>query len=339
MVMLCTFVAFAIFNSPPIANFLAGMDAQSLTSVSLMASPLVITFAKDIQENLYPDNEFYKQSRDDSAWIDGKTVRLPQAGAVSRSQKNRNVLPAQVKKRDDTAEEYDIDEFTTDPILIQDTEAMQLSFLKRASVLTDLISTLNTDIADNYSQIWMPTLATNIVRSSGGSVAATSPGATGTRKAIADADLIAAITLMDRMEVPANDRFMGIPTDLYAQLLALDKFVDYQKRGLVDLVSKGWIGEIYNCKIYKRSRFAIYDNTGTPIKKAYDAAPATTDNQAVLLWQKSMVRRAEGEIKVFEMIDDPGYYGSIFSALVNSGGRIARTDQKGVISIVQTLLT
>ncbi len=342
MLTLFAVFAIAVFASPEVAQYMADIHVLGSADPNVctaMASPLVITFAKDIQENLYPDNEFYKQSRDDSAWVDGKTVRLPQAGAVSRSQKNRNVLPAQVKKRDDTAEEYDIDEFTTDPILIQDTEEMQLSYAKRQSVLTDHINTLNTDISDNYSQIWMPTLATNMVRTTGATLAATAPGATGTRKGVADADLIAAVTLMDRMEIKAENRFMGIPTDLYAQLLSLDKFVDYQKRGLVDLVSKGWIGEIYNCKIYKRSRFAIYDNTATPVKKAYDAAAATTDNQAILLWQKDAVRRAEGKIKVFEKIDDPSYYGSIFSALVNSGGRLARTDQKGVVSIIQTLVS
>jgi hypothetical protein len=317
-----------------VADLLIGTSDPNVSTA--MASPLVITFAKDIQENLYPDNAWYKNSKDDSMWIDSKTVRLPQAGAPPNVERNRSVLPAQIKQREDTAEEYDIDEFTTDPIYISDTEEMQLSFAKRQSVLSDHTNTLNTNIADNFGQIWLPTLATNFVRTSGGSVAATAPSATGNRKEIADKDLIAAVTLMDRMNVPTEGRFMAIPTSMYAQLLAIDKFVDYQKRGLVDLVKKGLIGEIYGMQIYKRSYLAMYDNTGVPVKKAFGAAAAASDNEAVLIWQKEMVRRAEGTVKVYSDIDKPEYYGSIFSAKVNAGGRIARADQKGVVAIIQS---
>ena len=342
--LLCLFAVFAITvcASPDVAQYMAHVQMLpngETSGVLLMASPLVITFARDIQENLYPDNAFYKNSKDDSMWINGKTVRLPQSGAAPNVEKNRAVLPAQIKQRTDTAEEYDIDEFTTDPILIQDTEEMQLSYAKRQSVLSDSISKINTEVADNFGQIWMPTLAANMVRTSGGSVATTAPSGTGTRKAIADADLIAAVTLMDRMNIDGNNRFMAIPSAMYAQLLAIDKFVDYQKRGLVDLVKKGLIGEIYGMQIYKRSSLAMYDNTGTPVKKAYGAAGAATDNEAALIWHKDAVRRAEGSVKVFSDIDKPEYFGSVFSALVNAGGRIARTDQKGVVAIIQTLLT
>jgi hypothetical protein len=316
-----------------VTDLLVGTSDPKVSTA--MASPLVITFARDIQANLFPDNAWYKNSKDDSMWIDSKTVRLPQAGAAPSVEKNRNVLPAQIKQREDTAEEYDIDEFTTDPIFISDTEEMQLSYAKRQSVLSDHTNTINTNVADNFGQIWLPTLAANFVRTSGGSVAATAPSGTGNRKEIADKDLIAAVTLMDRMNVPSEGRFMAIPTSMYAQLLAIDKFVDYQKRGLVDLVKKGLIGEIYGMQIYKRSYLGMYDNTGTPVKKAFGAAGAAYDNEAALIWQKEMVRRAEGSVKVYSDIDKPEYYGSIFSAKVNAGGRITRTDQKGVVAIIQ----
>lgn len=335
-------IAIAVCASPDIAQLMVDYHVISSPDSNVstaMASPLVITFARDIQENLFPDNAWYKNSKDDSMWIDGKTVRLPQAGAAPSVEKNRNVLPAQIKKREDTAEEYDIDEFTTDPIFISDTEEMQLSYAKRQSVLGDHVNTINTNVADNFGQIWLPTLATNMVRTTGGTVDVTAPSGTGTRKAIADADLIKSVTLMDRMNVAAEGRFMAIPTSMYGQLLALDKFVDYQKRGLVDLVKKGLIGEIYGMQIYKRSYLAMYDNTATPVKKAFGSVGAATDNEAVLIWQKDMVRRAEGSVKVYSDIDKPEYYGSIFSAKVNAGGRIARADQKGVVAIIQTLVS
>lgn len=337
MLCLVAFIAVLVFTSPDVANFLAaiGLSSDLASGLSLAASPLTVAFAKDIQENLYPDNAFYKQSKDDSIWVSNNEVRLPQAGAAPTVEINRNVLPAQIKQRVDDAESYFLQEFTTDPILIQDTEEMQLSYAKRASVLGDHVNQLNTTIADNFAQIWLPTLGANMVRTTGAAVAATAPGATGNRKAITDADWIAAVTLMDRMDIPAEDRYACIPASLYAQLLAIDKFVNYQTRGLVDLVGKGFIGELYGIKLYKRSRLALYDNSGTPVKKALGAATATTDNEAVLIWHKEKVRRAEGMVKVYSDLDKPEYYGSVFSAKVNSGGRIARTDQKGVVAIIQ----
>lgn len=305
------------------------------SGATLMVSPLVITFAKDIQENLYPDNAFYKNSINDSIWIDGATVRLPQAGAAPNVVKNRSTLPALISQRADSAEEYAIDEYTTDPIVVQDTEEMQLSYQKRASILYNKKLALQTAIADAFGGIWLPNGVTGMVRTSGVAAPATATGATGNRLAVTYNDWVDAVTLLDRMDVPAEGRFAVVPATLYAQLLKIDKFIDYQNRGLVDLLSKGYIGEINGVKIFKRSRTGLYDNTATPVKKAQGAAAATTDNEAIMIWSSMFVRRAEGDVKVYEGIDKPEYYGSVFSAKVNAGGRIARTDEKGVVAIIQ----
>lgn len=324
------FVAVNLYVEPTVVQYFTDGGAQLAT-----VSPLVAIFAKDLQKNLYPDNEFYKNSKDDSVWVQASKVILPQAGAKPNVEIDRTTLPATITKRTDTAEEYNLAEFTSDPTLLQDTEAMQLSYAKRASILEDHVATINTKVADYFGQAFLPTLAANMVRTSGSSIVATAPGASGNRKALTDADLIKAVTLLDRMDVPMNERYAAITAEMYANLLALDKFVDYQKRGLTDLVAKGWIGEIYGLKIYKRSYLGVYDNTGTPVKKALGAATATTDNEAMLIWQRNAVRRAESGVKVFMDQDKPEYYGSVFSAMVNAGGRIARTDQKGVVAIVQ----
>lgn len=333
---LVAFLAIAIFTSPEMKDIYAsiGIPVDASNAVGLMASPLTIVFAKEIEGNLFPDNEFYKQSKDDSAWVDGTIVRLPQAGAKPNVEVNRTTLPAPITKREDTAEEYSLVEFTSDPSLITDTEELEVSYAKRQSILTEHVDTINTKVADRFSNIWLPTLSDNMVRTSGGSVVATAPGATGNRKAITDNDLIDAVTLLDRMDV-IGDRFGLIPASMYAQLLKIDKFVDYHKRGLVDLIAKGLIGEIYGIKLYKRSYAGLYDNTGTPVKKAFGAAAATSDNEALMIWSKNSIRRAEGSVKVFMNEGKAEYYGSIFSALVNAGGRMARTDEKGVVSIIQ----
>jgi hypothetical protein len=60
-----------------------------------------------------------------------------------------------------------------------------------------------------------------------------------------------------------------------------------------------------------------------------------TDCDAVVCWQKNSAEAAVGEIKMFQNIEDPQYYGSIYSGLVRSGGRKTRINSEGIGAIVQ----
>ena len=42
-----------------------------------------------------------------------------------------------------------------------------------------------------------------------------------------------------------------------------------------------------------------------------------------------------GDIKFFERVGDPTYYGDIYSVSVRMGARIRREDAKGIVAIVQ----
>jgi hypothetical protein len=46
------------------------------------------------------------------------------------------------------------------------------------------------------------------------------------------------------------------------------------------------------------------------------AAPAGTDRQSAIAWSRYSVSRALGEVSFFERVDDPTYYGDIYSAAV-----------------------
>lgn len=297
-------------------------------------------WAQDIAANVFPSSEFFNQSRDDSQYLQGKTVHLPQSGAPPSVEKNRSVLPATVSQRTDTLLDYDIDEFTTDPILLQDTEAIEASYDKRQSILFDHTEILRQKIGDNIIVQWEPTLATNQVRTSGSSRSAYVSGQTGNRKALAKADIIEANRLMNRMDTPADGRIMVISADLYADLLGISDFQSWDKMGITPLVN-GAVGQILGFTVYVRSSAGRYDNTATPVKKAYGASVAAADNLAALCYHKMYVRRASGSlgnagIKVYENTDRAEWYGSIFSAKVRSGGTMARTDEKGVVAIIET---
>jgi hypothetical protein len=295
-------------------------------------SPLVTIFARDIQENLFPDNSFYRRSINDDAFVVGSKVNLPQAGAKPTVEVNRTSLPATIAKRTDASEEYDLAEFTSDPTLIQDTEELQVNYQKRRSVLFNHHETINENVADYAATLFYPTVSTFIISSTGSNRAASAPGATGNRKAIAKADIINARKLLNRYDVPLNGRSMLINADMEADLLAIEEFVSAEKIGEPALKA-GIIGRILGFDVFVRSKVATYATGNT--KKAFGAITATTDRAAALFWHDRAVRFAAGSPKVYEALNVPEYYGSIFSAMVNAGGRMARTDQKGVVALLE----
>ncbi len=290
----------------------------------------------DIEGNLFPDNQFYVRSIDDSPFVmNGKTVHIPQGGAKPAVEKNRSVLPATIAKRTDSEGTYNLDEFTTDPVLLQNTEEIELSYAKRQNILTEHMQTLDEQIADNFAYAWTPFGADNIVRTTGSTRATTLSGATGTRKAPGKDDFISVAELMDRMNITRQGRFLLIPSVFLADIMKISEFVEAHKIGAANLVN-GTIGQLLGFNIFVRASVVSFDNQATPVVKAPGAAAAATDNNSCLAWQTNAVCRAKGDVKVFIDEDKPEYYGDIFSALVRAGGRKRRTDQKGVVSLVET---
>ncbi len=96
----------------------------------------------------------------------------------------------------------------------------------------------------------------------------------------------------------------------------------------------GVLGMLYGFKIMQRADVVVYNELADEVN-AYAVPGAATDNDAVLCWQKDAVERALGSITFFERANDPLYYGDVYSFEVRMGGRRRRSDNKGIIAIVQ----
>lgn len=291
-------------------------------------------WAKDIADNIFPDNSYFMNSVDDSPFLEGNKVHLPEAGSVPGVTKNRTSLPATAAKRTDTEASYDVDSYTTDPIILQNTEEVEVSYAKRQSLLSGNIDTLKTRIADELAIKWAPTLATNFVRTSGSARAGYLTGQTGNRKAVAKDDFIEVNRIFNRMDISQDGRYALIDANMYADLLKIAEFVSYEKIGNA-VLTKGAIGMLLGIQIYVRSSAIRYDNTGTPVIKAYGASVAAADNLACLFWHRNFVRRAQGTVDVFEKNKDPQFYGDVLSAEVRCGGKKARATEVGAISLIE----
>lgn len=286
--------------------------------------------------NLFKDNGFLNAMVNaDQFVLQGKVVHIPQAGGTPTVVKNRSSLPATVTNRTDTDVTYSLDEFTSDPVKISNAETVELAYDKRESVLAESQAALRETIADSILVAVAPSGTTRIIRTTGAAIVSHMTDATGNRLKFLPADLRKASKCLDIDGVSIEDRFCLMSADMYDQFVDALTETQYRDFSRVYDEKTGVIGQMYGITIFKRASVLGYTNATPPVVKAYGAAGAATDNDAVLVWQKNSVERAMGEIVAFEQTSNPTYYGDIYSFLVRMGGRKRRTDQKGVLVIVQ----
>lgn len=293
---------------------------------------------RDIIGNLFKNNDFLLQAFNaDQYVLSGKVVHIPQAGGLQNVVKNRNSLPAAVTQRTDIDVTYALDEYTSDPFLISNAETVELSYDKRMSLLSETMQAIRQTVADTILINWAPTDPAQMVRTTGGVNQKISPpylpGVTVSKYALSVQDIINVQTVMDAQDTPDEERYALLDAHMYNQILSELSQTQYRDFASGQDLGRGIIGEMYGFKFYKRSSVLVYDNNPSP--KAYGAAAASNDNAAALFWQKNSLERALGEVKIFEQLGNPTYYGDVYSVLLRMGGRIRRVDGKGVVALVQ----
>ena len=292
---------------------------------------------RTIIEGLFADENFMSKAVNDDMYVnEGKKVHIPNAGAPSGVVLDRDSLPATVYKRTDLDVDYTLHELSTNPILIPYADMVELSYNKRNSVIDQDRKELIFKAAEAMLANWLPAAA-NRVQTTGQAVAAWTPSATGLRKKITPADVAALQLRMNADNVPQTDRYLLLDANMYQQLL--DGMTQTQAIGFFQAadIKRGVMGMLYGFEVMVRSTVYRFAADGT--LKAYGAAGAATDLAGGLAWQRDSVSRALGEVKMFDQIDNPLYYGDVYSFLVRVGGAIRRYDKKGVYAIVTDTAT
>lgn len=283
-----------------------------------------------IVEGLFADNTFASRSLNHSMFVNDKKVHVPNAGSAPTIVKNRSVFPGTASGRTDYDLDYDIDEYTSDPVHIQDAEKVELSYNKRESVLKQMKSALADSVHGDLIVSWTPAGYAK-VGTSGSSVPAHQASATGNRKAMTRGDVMSIKKQFDLDDIPQTGRCLLLDSVMYNQLL--ESLTEAQANAFLNSADaqKGTVGNIYGFDVYERSSvLRTVANGGTLASSA-----AATDAAAGLAWHEVFVSHALGEAKIFDNQDDPLYYGDIMSALVRAGGKNCRYDKKGVCVIYQ----
>lgn len=289
-------------------------------------------WARTIIEGLYPDDSFMTKSIDDSQYVYlGKKVHVPQAGAAPNVEKNRSSVPATAKKREDTDLEYEIAEFTTDPVYIPNADNYELSYSKRESVVRVARNELMEKVAAEMLMNWAPG-STETYLTTGAEVDPHIASATGKRKSINRQDVLQLQIQFDAQNIPQNDRYLLLDAYMYGQLLSDLTESDKNMFMASADAAKGIVGNLYGFNVMKRSQVLRYNAA----KSAVAASSSTaTDLAAGLAWHMDAVSRALGDVKAFVNNDDALNYGDILSFLIRTGGHKRRSDKKGVIAVLE----
>lgn len=313
--------------------FKRSMFEEGVLKMSLQTE----VWVADIQETLFYENEFLNLAVDHSAYIKNKTVHVPQAGGKPAVVKNRTELEATLGKREDTELTYDLDNYTTDPVVVKDVEDLQVSYAKRQSVMGQHIATLGDTIATETLQKWAVTGSTTHVLRTTGAATAMLPNstATGTRLLLTHTDIARAAAIMDVDKVPRAGRFAVIPTAMLTGLFSDTELLKLRALVSEDMVKMGVIAELHGFKIISRGSVVRYTNAGANNLRAASADDAATDCAGAIFFSRFMVSQALGDIKVFINEGQARSYGDIMSAEVNHGANFLRPNNVGRVSIAQ----
>lgn len=283
----------------------------------------------------WKDNAFLKYVHSDDQYVlAGKVVHIPQIGSKPQVVKNRSVFPAVAVKRADTDVTYVLEPYTSDPCHIEDAEKYELSYPKIDTVLGDHAGAVNEAIADELIVKWLSGLTgKSLVVTTGGATAATAPDATGQVKLLTAADVRKAMTQMNVDNVPKDNRFFMPSANMLDHLI--ESLSDSQYRDFSSYVDakNGIIGKLFGFTFLDRSSVAVGNVAGAV--KPVGSEAETTDKEISFAWQKDALAAAVGEVKFFDNVNDPQYFGDVYSVLQRAGGRRRRSDNKGVIEIYQ----
>ena len=290
----------------------------------------------DIAANIFRDNSFIVRSKDDSQYVDGKVVHLPQSGTKPGVVKNRATFPGTATQRTDNELTYVIDSYTTDPMHLLNADEMQVSYDKRQSIIGDHTAMISERVADWILYYWTPSTASRMVASTGGAKPATAPSAAGNRKKVVLLDIINAKRKLDTEDIPQEGRVMVVPAEMFNDILEIEGVISADKFGQQTIVN-GVVAKLLGFDIYIRSRVAIVDTSGAPDPKTPTDAGGADDSHAILLYHPMFVRRAMGEVKLYVDEDSPIYYGDVFSAEVLAGGQKSYTDSRGIVLLYEAV--
>jgi hypothetical protein len=278
-----------------------------------------------------------------------RTVNLPQATAFSSGTNvdYSSTLPRTVAKRTDSILSYTIKVYDTGVIAFQYSDALQVSYDLRASIITqqieEMAQKIGTEVLTSWGVASLTASSTRCVATSGATSSTwNETGQTGTRRLVSIVDIQKLSRILDLDNMPQSDRYLILPASLYTQLFSLDEvknsiaFYGFQKGNT--LPEKN-LPQLFGFTVVMRPTVLAYDTNGA--QKTSDAfglyTLAATDNIAGIAFHKSAVASGMGGILAYQgILNDPLMSGGqSLLAVCAMGSAKLRSDEKGIAVLYQ----
>jgi len=327
-------------------------------------------FQSMLEMQLFPDSSFYKKSKN-AGNASADSVEIPQSAG-----NDVPILGGVTSGYDDVANNLgDATALTPvirvnnkktysnvimrapKPIVFEELQEASLSYVKASNVAEEQGMVLEQAIANYMTIQWAPTIAGNIVETTGLNSAGVvqkrdttnttgaKGGYSGAVKRFAYSDLIALSLAVTKQNVEGGNWYALLTPELEEDIFRIPEFAEYNKTGIAGTLASGVVGKwgkINFLPARQNDRWnanVLYDITSTPVKLAYGGTVNSKCSSAMLVWNDKLVERQEGGIRFFSRKNDPIYMGDIVNWGVRIGGTSRRLDEKGVIAVYEAQTT
>ncbi len=315
-------------------------------------------WVNDFEVALHQNSPWLDKTKNDSAFVKGKTVHVPEAGIVQNVTKNAYVsgittgtpgtiedwnvfggagIPLSAEIRNDFDLTYDVDSYETAPFLISDIEEAQTNYNMRQAITGEKNRALVERIGLEALIKWADPVDGSATITTTGSAGSTRPNGAVTGLAITLADLAKAREkiVTDKYSSGSQNICIGIPGQMYSDLLKIPEFTRADAYGKSNL-PEGAIGRVLGMVVYEIPQGLILDTNGDIDSAAtLGGTVAATDVFGAVIWHRDAVRTAKGGMKLYVNENDAQYYGTVMSMQVLFGASPARTSGKGIAILEQ----
>lgn len=260
-------------------------------------------WVNQIKDNFYPDSSFLTHVSNFSELVDNDKLHIPSTGIDPKVLINNTTYPIKVLQREDDDNIIVLDKFETENTLVRRPEAIEYSYNKLESVISQHRSTLQKAVAIKAAHTYAPTTDTADTP-----VITTSGEAYNGRKRLCMNDILSLKERFDDAQIPLEKRYIILQSKHVSDLLRED----------VKLFKE--ITDIREGQPFKFAGFGFYAFPTMPTyrtvdskltKVAYDDEAQTGDMFASVAFQADEVMKADDEIYMYATIDDPKERGSI----------------------------
>lgn len=174
-------------------------------------------WVKQLLENFYPQGNFLTKVTDFSELVENNKIHIPSAGIDPKVLINNTTYPISIKERDDFDHEIPLATFSTENTLVRRPEAIEYSYDKLESVISQHRNTLSSAVAMKAAHAYAPqndSVFTPVIETSGTTL--------NDRLSLCFNDVLNLKERFDEANIPLEDRYLVLHPKHVTDLLRED---------------------------------------------------------------------------------------------------------------------